>query len=101
MKSTKCKSQNKPVFTKESFTKETIIFSFIQFAICNLQFALLLPPSLRGRRRYLVFELISEREIDKKSLLKEIWDSVYSLYGDAGASESRIWLMEYDGGEES
>ncbi len=46
-----------------------------------------------------MFELISEREIDKKSLLKEIWDSVYSLYGDAGASESRIWLMGYDGGE--
>lgn len=71
----------------------------MKFAVYILQFALLLPPSLRGRRRYLVFEVISEREIDKKALLKEIWNSVYSLYGDAGASESRIWLMEYDGGE--
>jgi len=27
--------------------------------------------------------------------LKEIWDSLYSLYGDVGASESKVWLIEY------
>jgi ribonuclease P/MRP protein subunit POP5 len=75
MKSAKCKSQNK---------------------FCILHFALLLPPSLRERKRYLVCEVISEREIDKRELLKEIRDSTYSLYGDVGASESRIWLIEYD-----
>ena len=56
---------------------------------------MLLPPSLRGRRRYIVFEVISERGIDKKALLKEIWDSIYSLYGDVGASESKLWLIGY------
>jgi len=50
----------------------------------------------RERKRYLVFEVISEREIDKRELLKEIWRSVYSLYGDVGASESKIWLIGYD-----
>ena len=57
---------------------------------------LYLPPSLRGRRRYIVFEVISERGIDKKALLKEILDSIYSLYGDVGASESKLWLIGYD-----
>ena len=76
MKRAKCKSQNK--------------FSILHFAL------LLLPPSLRERKRYLVFEVISEREIDKRELLKEIWDSTYSLYGDVGASESKLWLIGYD-----
>lgn len=57
---------------------------------------LIIPPSLRERRRYLVFEVISDREIEKRELLREIWDSVYTLYGDVGAFESKIWLIGYD-----
>jgi ribonuclease P/MRP protein subunit POP5 len=52
-------------------------------------------PSLRERRRYLLFEVFSERAIDKRELLKELWDSLYSLYGDLGASESKVWLIDY------
>lgn len=77
-KSAKCKSQN--------YTK----FYVLLFAL------LLLPPSLRERKRYLVFEVISEREINKRELLEEIRNSIYSLYGDVGASESRIWLIGYE-----
>jgi ribonuclease P/MRP protein subunit POP5 len=80
MKRAKCKTQNK---------------------FCVLRFALLLPPTLRERRRYLAFELISEREIDKRELLKEIRDSIYSLYGDTGASESKMWLIEYSKNEDA
>lgn len=60
-----------------------------------------LPPSLRERRRYLVFEVISEREIDKRELLSEIWGSMYSLYGDVGASESKLWLIRYNNKKDS
>ena len=96
MKIAKCKSQNKLLFKKERLTRGTTISPSCQFAICNLQFALLiLPPSLRERRRYLLFEVLCEREIDRRELLKEIWDSLYSLYGDVGASESKVWLIEY------
>ena len=56
---------------------------------------LYLLPSLRERRRYLLFELMGEREIDKRELMKELWNSIYSLYGDVGASESKLWLIEY------
>jgi ribonuclease P/MRP protein subunit POP5 len=61
---------------------------------------LYMPPSLRERRRYLLFEVLCEREIDKRDLLKEIWDSIYSLYGDVGASEIKVRLIEYQNGEE-
>ncbi|MHC1611017.1 MAG: Rpp14/Pop5 family protein [Candidatus Methanospirareceae archaeon] len=67
----------------------------------SLSFLLHLPPSLRERRRYLRFEVISEREIDKRELLKAIWDSLYGLYGDVVASESKIWLIEYHKGEKN
>ena len=56
---------------------------------------LYLLPSLRERRRYLRFTVIGEREIDKRELMKEIWNSIYSLYGDVGASECKLWLIEY------
>jgi len=53
---------------------------------------------MRGhdRRRYLVFEVMSEIELDKYKLLNAIWDSVHSLYGDIGTSESKLWLIKYD-----
>lgn len=60
-----------------------------------LHFAFLLPPTLRERKRYIVFEMISEREIAKRELVEEINDAIYSLYGDVGASKSRIWLIGY------
>ncbi|RZN33692.1 MAG: ribonuclease P [Methanophagales archaeon ANME-1-THS] len=53
------------------------------------------PPSLRERRRYLLFELMGEREIDKRALLKELGDSIHSLYGDVGASEIKLRLIRY------
>jgi ribonuclease P/MRP protein subunit POP5 len=56
---------------------------------------MLLPPSLRERRRYLVFEVMSERELSKKELLREIREAMFSLYGDVGVSESGIRLIGY------
>ncbi len=65
--------------------------------LCTLPLLLLiyLPPSLRERRRYLRFELLCERPIERREVLKEIWDSLYALYGDLGASASKLWLIDY------
>lgn len=61
----------------------------------------MIPPSLRDGRRYLVFEWISERQIDKWTLLSEIRDSIFSLYGDVGASECNTRLIEHTNAEDT
>ena len=53
---------------------------------------------MREKRRYLLFEAICDAEVGKHELQNAIWDSIYSLYGDTGASESRLWLVNYDSG---
>ncbi len=53
---------------------------------------------MREKRRYILFEVISEVKVDKRRLQNAIWDSFYSLYGDTGASRSRLWLVCYDSG---
>ena len=67
----------------------------IKMKRATVLFALVVPSSLRDRKRYLVFELLSEREIREKGLLKEIRNAIFSLYGDVGASECRMRLIEY------
>lgn len=38
-------------------------------------------PVLRGRRRYMIFELQSEGEISPKDLMNEIYSTQFSLFG--------------------
>lgn len=52
---------------------------------------------LRGRRRYMIFELDSEAEISPKDLVSEIISSQFSLFGDAGASRNRLKLIAFNG----
>lgn len=57
----------------------------------------ILPSSLREKKRYIVFELFSEKEVIKPELIKGIWNSAYSLYGDVGTSKINLWLLTFDG----
>jgi ribonuclease P/MRP protein subunit POP5 len=50
----------------------------------------------RFRRRYLAIRIISEQTIYKKELIKKIWESFLSLYGDYGASQVNIYLVAFD-----
>ena len=52
---------------------------------------------LRGRRRYLIFELDAEAEISPKDLVSEIISSQFSLFGDAGAARNRLKLIAFNG----
>ncbi|MDF2955393.1 MAG: RNase P/RNase MRP subunit POP5 [Candidatus Alkanophagales archaeon MCA70_species_2] len=55
-----------------------------------------LLPSLREKKRYLVFELLSEGEVERGEFLKELWGSLYSLFGETGASRCRLWLIDFE-----
>jgi len=52
----------------------------------------LLPPSLRERRRYLAFQILSEDKVNFSDLSNSIWHSILNLLGEKGAGEAELWL---------
>lgn len=54
----------------------------------------ILPPTLREKDRYIVFEVISESPINYQDLSKAIWFSSASLLGDLGSAESQARLVK-------
>jgi ribonuclease P/MRP protein subunit POP5 len=54
-------------------------------------------PSLRKKKRYIGFELLSDGEIREEELSKEIVSSAHSLFGDLGVGELALRLIEWDG----
>ena len=51
-----------------------------------------LPPSLRGRRRYIAFQVFSEGKFIIQDLINSIWHSLLNLLGELGASQADIWI---------
>jgi ribonuclease P/MRP protein subunit POP5 len=51
-----------------------------------------LPSSLRNRRRYIAFELISEEKVEFQDLSNSIWHSMLNLLGELGASQAEAWI---------
>jgi ribonuclease P/MRP protein subunit POP5 len=55
-----------------------------------------LLPSLRAKKRYLAFELISEAPVSRNDLIKEVMFSASSLIGDVTASECDIKVLGFE-----
>jgi len=53
-----------------------------------------LPPSLRGRRRYIAFHVISEEQILLDDLNNTIWHTILNFLGEHGASKTDIWFAK-------
>ncbi|MFH1473541.1 MAG: Rpp14/Pop5 family protein [Candidatus Aenigmatarchaeota archaeon] len=51
-----------------------------------------LPPSLRGRRRYIAYQVISEEKVLLQDLINSIWHSILNFLGEHGSSEADIWI---------
>jgi len=54
-------------------------------------------PTLREKKRYMAFEVMSEQPFARSDLSLEIFNSICSLFGDTGASEINAALLSYDG----
>jgi ribonuclease P/MRP protein subunit POP5 len=54
----------------------------------------ILPPSLRGRTRYLAFDAISEQKILLDDLINTIWHSVLNFLGEIGTSRANIKIIK-------
>lgn len=55
-----------------------------------------LLPSLRAKKRYLAFELISEVSVSRNDLVKEVMSSASSLLGDVTTSECDIKMLGFE-----
>lgn len=54
------------------------------------------PAHMREKRRYIIFEVVSQGKHDKKSVMKAVWDIVFESIGTFGAAESAFWVIDFD-----
>jgi len=52
--------------------------------------------SRRERRRYLKIEVESEQSINDRAFMDAVWDAVLQLFGEYGASQANLTLIQYD-----
>ena len=56
-----------------------------------------LPPALRERNRYMVFEIISENgSFSKRDVSKVIQNTSLQFLGELGVSKMSLWLIEWN-----
>ena len=55
-----------------------------------------LSPTLRERKRYLAFEVISEKSLDQKSISKAIMQNTQEFIGTLGASKAGLKFMKFN-----
>ena len=58
-----------------------------------------LLPSLRAKKRYLAFELISEEPASRSDIVKEVMSSASSLLGDVTTSDRDIRVLGFENGK--
>ena len=52
-----------------------------------------LPPSLRPKARYVVFEIVSDHAVTLEDFNTALWNSVLNLLGELSSSECSIWTI--------
>ncbi|WP_410507037.1 Rpp14/Pop5 family protein [Methanosarcina hadiensis] len=58
-----------------------------------------LLPSLRAKKRYLAFELISEEPASRSDIVKEVMSSASFLLGDITTSDCDIKVLGFENGK--
>ncbi|MFQ6020955.1 MAG: Rpp14/Pop5 family protein [Candidatus Aenigmatarchaeota archaeon] len=53
-----------------------------------------LPPTLRGKQRYIAYQIISEQKIPFSDLVNSIWHSLLNFLGERGTAEANIWIVK-------
>ena len=48
------------------------------------------------RRRYLALKIVSEQPINERDVMDAVWNAVLKLFGEYGASQANLSLIEYD-----
>lgn len=51
-----------------------------------------LPPTLREKQRYLVFEILSKKEFELGDVVSVIWNNSLQTFGEVGVSSFSLWI---------
>jgi len=49
----------------------------------------------RLRKRYLALKVESQDPLSERDLIRAIWDSILHLFGEYGASQTNLYLVEF------
>ncbi|MBN2203158.1 MAG: ribonuclease P protein component 2 [Candidatus Aenigmarchaeota archaeon] len=60
-----------------------------------------LPSTLRSRRRYIAYQVISEEKVLLADITNTIWHSVLNFLGEHGTSETDMWIARDTYNEET
>jgi ribonuclease P/MRP protein subunit POP5 len=55
-----------------------------------------LPPTLRGKKRYIAFKLFVSGHVSKRELIDVILDEGLKFFGELKMSEFGLWVLEFD-----
>jgi ribonuclease P/MRP protein subunit POP5 len=50
----------------------------------------------RVRKRYLALKVVSEQPVNERVVMDAVWNSVLKLFGEYGASQANLSLIEHD-----
>lgn len=53
-----------------------------------------LPATLREKKRYLAFEIISEKPVAFDGVVEAFWSSLLSLLGELGTAHANVWFVK-------
>jgi len=52
------------------------------------------PPTVRGKKRYVVFRLHSKEGIDYFSMKNAVWNSLHNWMGEAGLGKANVRIIK-------
>ncbi len=58
-----------------------------------------IPPTLRGKKRYVKFELISGSALNEEAVKRAIWSVFSAIYGEKGIADQKLWLVKWEHGK--
>jgi len=52
--------------------------------------------SIEGRWRYIVFQIMSDKELEYEDVARDLWSVLLKLFGEVGVSFMNLKVIDYD-----
>ena len=54
-----------------------------------------IPPTMRGKKRYIEFQLIASAEISQEGTKNAVFGVFERLFGEAGIASQKLWMVKW------